>query len=321
VNLEFLQQISRDTGGHFHHVEDIEQLPQLIVSDTRQMRGEKAEGEAQGQEKPAVPPGALHPVVGEATEVVRGLTEQEFPAVREVPPTKLKPGADLVLYVNDEGRKPVLATWLYGLGRAAAFPFDPAQPEAVSWAGWPGFAKLWSQLVRWAIREETPWETKQAVRFRDGAPFLEVQTFDDIGEGNLEAQVFTSPDRSVTLSLTPVAPRVYRAPLPPLAAGKYALLLSRRSGEKILGQKRDVLTVDRSSDEGASAELARKLPDLELLRQIASETGGALNPSIDELAARHGAKQPVRHSLDWLLIPLAAALLLCDIALRMRIER
>ena len=319
VNLEFLQQISRDTGGHFYHVEDIEMLPQLIVSDTRQARGEKADGEGPETEKPAEP-GSVRPAVAEATEVVRGLAEQEFPPVREVPPTKLKPGADLVLYVNDDGRKPVLATWLYGLGRAAAFPFDPAQPEAAGWAAWPGFAKLWSQLVRWAIREEAPWETKQAVRFRDGTPFLEVQTFDDIGEGNLEAQVFTSPERSVTLALTPVAPRVYRAPLPPLAAGKYALLLTRRSGEKTLGQKRDVLSVDRSSDEAASAELARKLPDLELLREIATETGGSLNPSIDELAARHGSKRAVRHSLDWLLIPLAAALLLWDIALRMRIE-
>src|SRR5205814_2231544 len=108
------------------------------------------------------------PLVGDVTEVVRGLADQEFPPVRDVPQTKLKSGADLVLYVSDEGRKqPLLATWLYGLGRAAAFPFDPMAPEAGGWSAWPGFAKLWSQLVRWAIREEAPWEIKQAVRFRD----------------------------------------------------------------------------------------------------------------------------------------------------------
>ncbi len=180
----------------------------------------------------------------------------------DVPLTKLKSGADLVLYVDDQGRKqPLLATWLYGLGRAAAFPFDPTQPEAGNWAAWQGYAKLWSQLVRWAIREEVPWETRQTVRFRDGSPFLEVQTFDDIGEGNLQAQIFTNPERSVTLSLTPVAPRVYRAPLPPLAAGKYALLLTRRAGDRTLGQRRDVLTVDASADEpgecGAGAQASR----------------------------------------------------------------
>jgi Ca-activated chloride channel homolog len=324
VNLEFLQQISRDTGGRFYHVEDIEMLPQLIVSDTRQTRNEKGgEGpEKPGEEKPETAAGPLRPQVGDVSEVVRGLADQEFPAVRDVPQTKLKSGADLVLYVNEDGRKqPLLATWLYGLGRAAAFPFDPTALEAGGWTAWPGFAKLWSQLVRWAIREEAPWEIKQAVRFRDGNPFLEVQTFDDVGEASIDAQLFTAPERSVTLSLTPVAPRTYRAPLPPLAPGKYAVMLSRRSGDKVLGQRRDVLSVDGAADEPASAELARKLPDLELLREIAAETGGAVNPSIDELAARHGARRVVHHRLEWLLVPLALALLLADIALRMRLER
>jgi len=259
--------------------------------------------------------------VGDATEVLRGLADREFPPVRDVPMTKLKSGADLVLYVDDQGRKqPLLATWLYGLGRAAAFPFDPAQPEAGGWAAWPGYAKLWSQLVRWAIREEAPWETRQAVRFRDGSPFLEVQTFDDIGEGDIQAQIFTGAEHSVSLSLTPVAPRIYRAPLPPLAAGKYALLLTRHAGDRVLGQKRDVLTVDAASDEPGSAELARKLPDLELLREIADDTDGAVNPSIDELLARHGTSRAVLHGLDWLLLPLALLLLLGDMALRMRLE-
>jgi len=321
VNLAFLQQISRDTGGQFFHVENIETLPQLIVSDTRQARGEREGEEKPAGEKTQAPSETLRPVVGDATEVLRGLADREFPPVRDVPMTKLKSGADLVLYVDDQGRKqPLLATWLYGLGRAAAFPFDPAQPEAGGWAAWPGYAKLWSQLVRWAIREEAPWETRQAVRFRDGSPFLEVQTFDDIGEGDIQAQIFTGAEHSVSLSLTPVAPRIYRAPLPPLAAGKYALLLTRHAGDRVLGQKRDVLTVDAASDEPGSAELARKLPDLELLREIADDTDGAVNPSIDELLARHGTSRAVLHGLDWLLLPLALLLLLGDMALRMRLE-
>ncbi|MET0152650.1 MAG: VWA domain-containing protein [Candidatus Binatia bacterium] len=321
VNLTFLQHISRDTGGQFYHVENIETLPQLIVSDTRQARGDKDGEEKPGEERALAPSEARRPTVGDATEVIRGLADQQFPPVRDIPPTKLKSGADLILYLEDQGRKqPLLATWQYGLGRAAAFPFDPAQPESSGWAGWPGYAKLWSQLVRWAIREEAPWETRQAVRFRDGSPFLEVQTFDDIGEGDIQAQIFTGADRSVPLALNPVAPRVYRAPLPPLAAGQYALLLTRRTGERTLGQKREVLTVDASADEPGSAELARKLPDLELLREIAADTDGSVNPAIEELLARHGSRRVVLHALDWLLLPLALLLLLADMALRMRLE-
>ena len=71
---------------------------------------------------------------------------------------------------------------------------------------------------------------------------------------------------------------------------------------------------------GADVVVAsRKLPDLELLREIVAETGGSLNPSIDEITARHGARRVMHHRLDWLLVPLALALLIGDIALRMRL--
>src|SRR5262249_41309086 len=85
VNLEFLQRIARATGGHFYHVEDIERWPQLIVNDTRQVRGEKGEGDTAADK--ASPGGTLRPAIGEPTEVVRGLVGQDFPVVRDVPAT------------------------------------------------------------------------------------------------------------------------------------------------------------------------------------------------------------------------------------------
>jgi Mg-chelatase subunit ChlD len=322
VNLEFLKRISRDTGGRFYHVEDIERLPELIVNDTRQARGEKEAADRPPEDTAATVAGPRRPIVGEATEVVRGLAEFGFPPVGAVPPTKVKAGADLVLYVGDAARKqPLLATWQYGLGRAAAFPFDPTQPDLASWAAWPGFAKLWSQLVRWAVREEASWETKQSVRFRDGLPYLEVQTFDDLGAGAIEAQLFTAPESPVALALTPVAPRLYRAPLPPLPPGKYALRLARPGTGGAVAQKRDVITVDAGADDAAGAETSRHEPDVELLREITAETGGSIGPSLDDLTARHGATRLERRRLDWLAIPLALALLFADMAIRLREER
>ena len=208
----------------------------------------------------------LRPVVGDATEVLRGLADREFPPVRDVPMTKLKSGADLVLYVDDQGRKqPLLATWLYGLGRAAAFPFDPAQPEASGWAAWPGYAKLWSQLVRWAIREEAPWETRQAVRFRDGSPFLEVQTFDDIGEGDIQVQIFTSAEHSVSLSLTPVRPAHLSRAAAAARGGQVCIVADATRGRPRARPEARRAHGRCGIGRPGSAELARKLPDLELL--------------------------------------------------------
>lgn len=313
VNLEFLQGISRQTGGRFYHVDDIEKLPQLVVSDTKKAGEDPESGD------PRAVAGPRAPRLGEASEILRGFREEEFPASGEQPPSHLKRGADLVLYTPDGPQKqPLLATWQYGLGRAVAFPFDATQPEAVTWAAWPGFGKLWSQMVRWVIREEAPWETKQTVRFEEGSPFLEVQTFQDVEETTIDAEVFTSPEHATELVLTPVAPRIFRAPLPPLSPGRYGLLLTRRSGDKVVAQKRDVLTIDAATDEAGAAELVRKVPDAELLREITQGTGGSLNPSLDVLTERRGGTQPVRYPLDWMLVPVALAALLGDIAIRRR---
>ncbi|MGH7821097.1 MAG: VWA domain-containing protein, partial [Candidatus Binatia bacterium] len=315
VNLELLRDVSSRTGGRFYHVQNIERLPQLIVSDT-QRRGDTAE------EEPEEPQSARYPLgVGEPSPVVQGFDEGEFPVLRQLVDSHLKRGADEVLYgMRGPKRVPLLSTWQYGLGRTAAFTLDPTTAEGASWVSWPGFGKLWSQLVRWAIREETPWETRQSVRFEEGQPVLEVQTFDHREEGTITAQIFTAPQASVELQLVPVAPRLFRAPLPPLPPGRYALLLTRSRDGKPLAQKRDVLLLDASLEEEGTAELARKLPDLDLLREITAETGGSLNPGIEELTARRGATQTVRRRLDHLLVPLALALFLGDIWIRRRID-
>lgn len=315
VNLGLLKDISSQTRGRFYHVEDIERLPQLMVSDTRAASGESPPGEGTSR----APDEPRPPQVGEESQIIRGFSEAEFPPLREAAETRLKPGADLVLYLAEVGAKqPLLVTWQTGLGRAAAFPIDSASAEAAAWIGWRGFGKLWSQLVRWTIREEAPWETRQGVRYEDGAPFLEVQTFNDLEEGTVVAQIFTSAQSAVEIPLVPTAARLYRAPLPPLSPGRYALLLTRRQGEKTIVQKREVLAIEAAAQEGGSAELARKLPDFELLREITAETGGSLNPPVEEILRSRSGTRPVRQEIDWGVIPLALGLLLGDIALRRR---
>ncbi len=328
VNLEFLQKISRLTGGRFYHVQDVQTLPQLVVNDAKQASGEKdepAEAQAATQPTPApqvVPAGPQRPSIGEITEVVRGISERELPMIHEVPKTKLKSNADLVMYLGQGERKlPVLATWQYGLGRTAALPIDPASSDAALWAGWPGYAKLWSQLVRWAIREESEFETRQTVRYRDGVALLEIQTFDDLGKEALEAQLFTRPDHGENLPLTPITPRLYRATLPAVPAGKYDLRLARRGGEQGVVEKHESLIVDPNAERNSSVEAADQPPNLDLLREITTDTGGSLNPTIAELVERHGSSRVHRYGLEWLLVPIALVLLFLDMVLRMRAER
>jgi len=89
--------------------------------------------------------------LGEPGPILAGLSEDELPRVARWAATRLRPDAQLRLYLDTGSRRdPLLATWQYQLGRVAVLPVD-FQSGAAEWAGWEGFGKLWTQLVLWAL--------------------------------------------------------------------------------------------------------------------------------------------------------------------------
>jgi Ca-activated chloride channel homolog len=317
VNLEFLQQISRITGGRFYHVRRLDELPQLLVRDAK--RAEQ-EGVPSATE-PAAPASAGRvPSLGVASEILRGFAEGDFPPVEDPVRSEPKRGADVLLSLPGEGRGlPVVASWQVGLGRAAVFALDPEAPSGAAWASWSGYGKLWSQLVRWAIREQSAGETRIAVRREGERTMLEVETFDDGGDDSIEAEIVAERARPVSLTLMPVETRVYRAPLPPLPPGRHPITLHRRRGEDVVSQRGELLEISAGSASGTrSAELARRHPDLDLLRDVAARTGGTLDPSLEDVLSRAERSRSTLDPLRWLLLPLALACLLGDVALRQR---
>src|SRR5207245_1750518 len=130
--------ISRATGGAFHHVEDVQALPQLMISDTQHLM----DAAANHREAP--------PRLAAGGAILAGIAEDELPRVSRWAITRPKPGAEVRLWVEaGERQDPLLATWQYELGRVAALPID-FQAGGASWPAWRGFAKLWSQLAMWA---------------------------------------------------------------------------------------------------------------------------------------------------------------------------
>ena len=219
VNLELLQQISSETGGEFHHVADVASLPQLMIRDTRRLIDS---------------PGSMVNAparLGEPGPILAGLREDELPRVARWAMTRLRPDAQLRLYLDTGGRRdPLLATWQYELGRVAVLPVD-FQSGAAEWAGWEGFGKFWTQLVLWAL------------------------------------------------------------PQPAEAAA-------------------------RPMEDDTARELRTVGPNRALLQQLATATGGALDPApATVLAAREGVERE-RMPLAPLLIPLVMLLVLGDVALR-----
>jgi Mg-chelatase subunit ChlD len=307
VNLQLLSHMSEKTGGRFYHVADVEALPQLLIKDTRQAIREKDEND---DDKPK----EIVPRVGERGQILQGLTD--FPSLEEYMLTKPKNGADVQLYTDvHTEHDPLLASWQYGLGKVVAVAFDPSGGGSSDWIRWEGFGKFWSQAVRWAIRDESPWDYRLSVQHRGERTVLQVESYDSDEEGILQARLPRGA-QSDELTLMPVAPRVYEAALPVKRQGSFPVTIVKRKGGKVVNQKNEIVMVSQAPGESLD-EYRQQHPNRDLLRELAEGTGGRIDPDLDELVAqkREGQKK-LLHPLDNYLIMAGLFLLLGDIGLR-----
>ncbi|HUI26568.1 MAG TPA: VWA domain-containing protein [Candidatus Kryptonia bacterium] len=304
VNLDFLQGISTKTGGQFYHVENVETLPELMLRDTSERLAQAPRGERHFLAQ-----------MGAPSQIMRGIAAKEVPALTGYAYSRLKPGAEAAAFVSTRERKdPLLADWQYGLGRVVAFTAG-LEDDAETWVGWPGFGKLWSQVVHWSVREQTPWDYALSVDRREGQTRLSVRAFDTNDDGVLLARLHASEDSTLDIPLVPSAPRQFTGRLPNLPGGRYPLTVIKRRGEKDVVQRTALVDIP-NDDEPVNEERFAPTPDVTLLSQLAEATGGTLNPPVRELVARKPGTRQLTHSLDDILIPLAMALFLADVAVR-----
>jgi hypothetical protein len=306
VNLRLLSYMSEKTHGRFYHVEDVEVLPQLMVKDTKQAIGEKDEDDEKPKE--------IIPRVGVRGQILRGLSD--FPALDEYMLTKPKKDANIQLYTDiHTEHDPLLATWQYGLGKVVAVTFDPSSSGSVEWIRWPGFGKFWSQAVRWAIRDETPWDYRLGVQQRGERLVLQVESYDGDEEGILQARLPRGASSTV-LTLMPVAPRTYEAVLPQIRQRSFPVTIVKRKDGKVINQKHEIVMVNHALGESLD-EYRQQYPNRDLLRELAESTGGRIDPDPSELVAqKREGKKRLLHPLDNHLIIVALFLLLGDISIR-----
>jgi Mg-chelatase subunit ChlD len=305
VNLKLLRTISDRTGGEFHHVENAETLPDLMLRDTTRA----LEPTQPDQEQ-------YFPHVGVRSQLLRGVPAKSIPPLAGYAYARLKPGAELLLHIpRPERRDPILSVWQYGLGRVAAFTASPVD-DAEAWAGWDAFGKLWSQLAQWTIREHGAFDYAIDAQRADGRVALRVRTFDAASSNTvLLARIDTGDGVRREVSLMPQRPREFTATLPALPGGRYPLTLIRRDGRQDVVQQTAVITVPAADDAPREEEWPRGA-NLPLLRQLTDATGGTLNPGVRELVKREPGTRRLAYPLEHLLIPLAMLLFLGDVALR-----
>lgn len=301
ADLQLMVDIAKWGRGRFYYTEDSQTIPRIFTLETQ------LASKASLIEQPFRPQ-----LTAPSHEALQDIDWRSVPPLGGYVATTVKQTAELALMSHQED--PILATWRYGLGRAAAFTSDAKAKWAVLWLRWRDFNKFWAQLTRWTLRSASRSDVVATVERRDGVGEVVVDAVDGKGEfiNFLDSQVgVVTPHRErFVIDLEQVGPGRYRGRFPAGEEGVYLVGLTQRNQDKVVGSQLAGLVVP----------YAKELRDLGVdearLRELTELTGGGAlaEPRDAFLTARRQSRIAV-DVWPW-LVGLAAVLMVPDIALR-----
>jgi Ca-activated chloride channel homolog len=304
ADLALMRDIAKWGKGKAYATVSPEAIPQIFIEETqRAVRSNLLED-------------SFKPVVKRASRTLQGIDVGRMPELKGFVSTKARDNAE-VLLATPSG-SPLLARWQYGLGRTVMFSSDAKNRWASNWLDWPGYGKLWAQLVRETMRRESGEQLAFQV-VRDGATAL-VTLSALSGDGRFRNDL--APIVSVT-GTNGVAAKIT---LQQSGAGRYQARVPIENTARPVG-------FELVASPGITAADARRAgirrlhylfadeyrslpPDIGLLEALAQETGGKVGADIDEIFARHGDESRVSRPLWPWLVLLALLAYLLEIAVR-----
>jgi len=304
--IGLLQTLAKIGKGNYYYTDSPRSIPRIFTRETmlasRQFLVEKP----------------FRPRCDPASELLRGIELAGVPPLLGHVVTTRKELAHNSM-VTPKG-DPVLAEWRYGLGRSVAFTSDAKAHWASEWISWPGYGKLWEQVVRWTIRSvpKSPYLASVDLEGGEGRAALEAIDRDGnfVNFLKAEARVVGPGLASERLPMQQVAPGRYEARFRARDVGEYIVNVayqdqSGQAGSQVVG-----------AEVSYSPEYAELKPNEPLLARVSELTKGVVKPAPQEAFVK---RQPgVRKATDiWPLLAIIALLLFpLDVALRrLMIER
>ncbi len=294
VNRAFLEKVAQLAEGKSYFLNDPSGLEQIVLRDVQEHTGSTA------VEKD------VHPEVVNRAEILDGVGIETAPPLRGYVRFLTRPTADLVLRAGQED--PLLVRWQFGLGRAAVFTSDAKNRWAASWVAWPGFDKLWANILRDLLPHA---ESSEAA-----AEFDRVSN-DLVVDYHLGRNV---PEPSAIPDIYAFGPNAFESPLKvvKVAAGHYRAHVA-------IGERQGLFRVRPLAESRAFPEVGfyRQEEEMlqygandQLLHQVAEATGGRYNPALT--AIFDSGSRAIPSTLDvWpFLLALAIALNVTELVQR-----
>ena len=304
ANVDLLQAIARYGGGSYYQTDSPRNLPQLFVEDFRAHGGEITMVEKEFTPRSENP-----------DAILKDLAARQMPPLKGYVSTEIKPRATMSMYVDRSGtREPVIASWRYGAGKAMAVTTDASGRWSGRWVLANVFQPLWDRMLAW-MTPEMPAEPKIDVALGYNAGRINIKLTDYSAEpGNaarLVTVLVTRPDGTRTeTALTEEVVGELSGSIDAPAPGNYYFEVRSPAGKD---KKFPPLAFTVSPS--VNAELPRPEPNYGLLEQLASATGGRLNPSPAEVSTERATLER-RVSMNPYLLVAAMIMLIGEALVR-----
>ena len=305
-SARYLEALAESGGGRYYPAVDILRVPDFFLKETVKAVGEYI------VEEP------FYPLPAAPSPVLRGMDTAALPPLLGYNGTSPKGTARVAL--GTPRGDPLLATWQYGLGRAAVWTSDLKGQWAVEWVTWDGFARFAAQLVGWVLpipqveglSAQVTLEGTQAVVHaevvdREGRP----RDFLDVSATVIDPELETE-----TVTLEQVGAGQYEVKMDATQPGTYLVRLGVSEGDSVLGQQMLGVVVPYSPEYAYAARAAVDGVDRGFLNELARLTGGGeLREPV--AAFTHNLPSADRAREVWRGLLLAVALLFpLDVAVR-----
>lgn len=300
---ELMEQIARVTRGRSYYPSSPQALPAIFIKEAKTMKRSEIQN------------GVFTPRITFPSPVLKGL--EPLPALKGYTLTTAKPHALTVLAGPDrEEDDPVLATWRFGVGSAAAWTSDLNGNWASAWVSWSHYRAFIDQLFTHIARTQEDSGIGISLDASSGTGLLTVEDHSQsIDFLTVSARVLSPSGVATTLDVPQVAPGRYQAPFPLSGIGRYHVGVTAVGGGE---GKRDEHAV-ASLNVSYSPEYLRFRANPLVLKSIANRTGGRVLTGHEDGSVLFPAERQVRQrtrSIADLVLAAAAVLLPADIAIR-----
>jgi len=311
ADRRLMARIAQLSDGKSYAVKDGDQLPRIFIRETvRITNAALHEGTFLPQLRPTL-----------SDEVMRGFTQSSIPPLGGCVVTNAKPGAEVSLVrMADDGPQPVLAYWQNGLGRVVACTTGLWPRWGKDWVAWPGFAKLWGQVVRYACRDGNPADLSLETIVENGVGRVIINadqlTIDQQNSLAFSPRIVGPDGNMQPIELVRKESGQFEGTFSPKVAGTYLLSIPYS-----VGQDESMRTGVLRSGEvvSYSAEYRKRDVNLALLQQMATRTGGRVLTMQDAASVFRAPSQlaplfqrPMWETVLWISL----GLFLFDVAVR-----